>query len=153
MNLLISSSLRVFESMIAVAFQIAFHTEKHVNNIFLFFKNYFWYQHIKTIQKVQTILNFSKKNIIIIKFCKTQVALQPQTASSCPGLEICSKTTGAELQPLVQEILQQPPQGMALFRRASTWQSYQAYYKLTAMEFEKKTTIIFFTTWASSGIG
>jgi len=28
---------------------------------FLFFKNHFWYQHIKTIQKVQTVLNFSKK--------------------------------------------------------------------------------------------
>lgn len=36
---------------------------------------------------------------------------------------------------------------------SSTWHSYQAYYKLTAMEFEKKTTIIFFTTWASSRIG
>jgi len=30
--------------------------------IFLFFKNYFWYQHIKTIQNVQIILNYSKKN-------------------------------------------------------------------------------------------
>jgi len=28
---------------------------------FLFFKNHFWHQHIKTIQKVQTALNFSKK--------------------------------------------------------------------------------------------
>ena len=28
---------------------------------FLFFKNHFWYQHIKKIQKVQTALNFSKK--------------------------------------------------------------------------------------------
>ena len=27
---------------------------------FLFLKNYFWHQHIKTIQNVQTILNFSK---------------------------------------------------------------------------------------------
>jgi hypothetical protein len=33
----------------------------HVNNVFLFFKNHFWYQHIKTIQNVQTILNFNKK--------------------------------------------------------------------------------------------
>ena len=30
---------------------------------FLFFKNHFLYQHIKTIQNVQTILNFSKKKI------------------------------------------------------------------------------------------
>jgi hypothetical protein len=28
---------------------------------FLFFKNYFWHQHIKIIQKVQTAINFSKK--------------------------------------------------------------------------------------------
>jgi hypothetical protein len=33
----------------------------HVNDVFSFFKNYFWHQHIKTIQNVQTILNFSKK--------------------------------------------------------------------------------------------
>ena len=39
----------------------------HANDVFLFFKNYFWYQHIKTIQKVQTILNFSKKKIQIFK--------------------------------------------------------------------------------------
>jgi hypothetical protein len=28
---------------------------------FSFFKNHFWHQHIKTIQNIQTILNFSKK--------------------------------------------------------------------------------------------
>jgi len=33
----------------------------HANDVFLFFKNYFWHQHIKTIQNVQTILNFNKK--------------------------------------------------------------------------------------------
>ena len=33
----------------------------HANNVFLFFKNHFWYQHIKTIQKIQITLNFSKK--------------------------------------------------------------------------------------------
>jgi hypothetical protein len=33
----------------------------HVNNVFLFFKIYFWYQHIKTIQNIQIILNFNKK--------------------------------------------------------------------------------------------
>ena len=30
----------------------------HTNDIFLFFKNYFLHQHIKTIQNIQTILNF-----------------------------------------------------------------------------------------------
>jgi hypothetical protein len=47
--------------VVVVAFQIAFRAEIHANDVFLFFKNYFWYQHIKTIQKVQTALNFSKK--------------------------------------------------------------------------------------------
>jgi len=31
----------VFGSIVAVAFQIAFHAKIHVNDIFLFFKNYF----------------------------------------------------------------------------------------------------------------
>ena len=33
----------------------------HANDVFSFFKNHFWYQHIKTIQNIQTILNFSEK--------------------------------------------------------------------------------------------
>jgi hypothetical protein len=32
-----------------IVFQITFHIKIHVNNIFLFFKNYFWHQYIKTI--------------------------------------------------------------------------------------------------------
>jgi len=31
----------VFDSVIMVVFQIAFRAEIHVNNVFLFFKNYF----------------------------------------------------------------------------------------------------------------
>jgi len=31
----------VFGSVVAVAFQIAFRAEIHVNDVFLFFKNYF----------------------------------------------------------------------------------------------------------------
>jgi flagellar motor component MotA len=53
----------VLGSVIAVAFQITFCAEMHANDVFLFFKNYFWHQHNKTIQNVQIILNFSKKNI------------------------------------------------------------------------------------------
>jgi len=53
----------VFGSVIAGAFQIAFRAEIHANDVFLFFKNHFWYQHIKTIQKVQIALNFNKKKI------------------------------------------------------------------------------------------
>ena len=56
----------MFGSVVAVAFQIAFRTEKHANNVFSFLKNHFWYQHIKTIQKVQTEFNFSKKKKIEI---------------------------------------------------------------------------------------
>jgi hypothetical protein len=32
---------RVFDSVVAVAFQITFRAEMHVNDVFLFFKNYF----------------------------------------------------------------------------------------------------------------
>jgi len=33
--------ISVFGSVVALAFQSAFHLEKHVNNVFLVFKNYF----------------------------------------------------------------------------------------------------------------
>jgi hypothetical protein len=52
---------RVFGSVVVGAFQIAFRAEIHANDVFSFLKNHFWHQHIKTIQKVQTALNFSKK--------------------------------------------------------------------------------------------
>ena len=32
---------RMFGSVVVVIFQNVFHLEKHVNNVFLFFKNYF----------------------------------------------------------------------------------------------------------------
>jgi len=35
----------------------------HQNDIFLFFKNYFWDQNIKTIQNIQKKFNFNKKKI------------------------------------------------------------------------------------------
>jgi len=31
----------VFDIVVVVAFQVIFHAKTHVNNIFLFFKNYF----------------------------------------------------------------------------------------------------------------
>ena len=51
------------DNVIIVAFQIIFCAEIHANDIFLFFKNHFWYQHIKMIQNIQTILNFNKKKL------------------------------------------------------------------------------------------
>jgi hypothetical protein len=72
---------RVFGSVVVVAFQIAFRAEIHANDVFLFFKNHFWYQHIKTIQKVQTALNFSKKKKNL-KFAEKQVEQQSQTLPS-----------------------------------------------------------------------
>jgi hypothetical protein len=33
--------MSVFGSVVALGFQSAFHLEKHANNVFLFFKNYF----------------------------------------------------------------------------------------------------------------
>jgi hypothetical protein len=67
----------VFGSVVAGAFQIAFRAEMHANDVFLFFKNHFLYQHIKTIQKVQTALNFSKKKNSNLH--ETQVQTQYQT--------------------------------------------------------------------------
>jgi len=37
----IISRLGLFDSVVAVAFQIAFRAKIHANNFFLFFKNYF----------------------------------------------------------------------------------------------------------------
>jgi len=54
---------RVFGIVVAVAFQIIFYVKMHANDVFLFLKNHFWHQQIKTIQNVQIILNFSKKKI------------------------------------------------------------------------------------------
>ena len=34
-------SLNIFDSMVAVVFQIIFRAEIHANDVFLFFKNYF----------------------------------------------------------------------------------------------------------------
>jgi hypothetical protein len=64
--------------VVAGAFQIAFRAEIYANNIFSFFKNHFWHQHIKTIQKVQTALNFSKIKEFL-KFDETQLQTQCQT--------------------------------------------------------------------------
>jgi hypothetical protein len=49
----------------------------HANNIFLFFKNHFWHQHIKTIQNIQIILNFSKKKKKFKFFENTAAAAFP----------------------------------------------------------------------------
>jgi hypothetical protein len=70
----------VFGSVVVVAFQIAFCTEIHANDVFSFFKNYFWHQYIKTIQKVQTALNFSKKKKNL-KFGEKQIEPHNQTGS------------------------------------------------------------------------
>jgi hypothetical protein len=61
----------VIGSVIVGAFQIIFRAKMHINDVFSFLKNYFWHQHIKTIQNIQIILNFSKKKI---KFFKNIVA-------------------------------------------------------------------------------
>jgi hypothetical protein len=41
--------MRVFDSVVVIVFQIIFRVELHVNDVFLFLKNNFWHQHIKTI--------------------------------------------------------------------------------------------------------
>jgi hypothetical protein len=62
----------LFDSV--VVFQIIFRAEIYINNVFLFFKNYFQHQHIKTIQN---ILNFNKKKFL--NFLKTRFAPRFQT--------------------------------------------------------------------------
>jgi len=57
----------VFGSVVAGAFQITFRVKMYVNDFFLFFKNYFWYQHIKTIQNIQIIFNINKKKFKIFE--------------------------------------------------------------------------------------
>jgi len=52
----------MFESVVAVAFQNAFHAEMHQNDIFFILKNYFWDQRIKTIQNIKNLI-FSKKKL------------------------------------------------------------------------------------------
>jgi hypothetical protein len=47
---------------------------------FLFFKNHFWHQHIKTIQNVQIIVNYSKKKL---NFVGTRFQLRSLTSSTC----------------------------------------------------------------------
>jgi len=59
------NKLHLFASVFMGAFQITFRIKMYVNDVFSFLKNYFWHQHIKTVQNIQTILNFSKKKIQI----------------------------------------------------------------------------------------
>jgi hypothetical protein len=54
-------TISLFEIIVAVAIQSVFHLKIYQNKAFLFFKNYFWHQHIKT------IWNYIKK-IILNKF-------------------------------------------------------------------------------------
>ena len=67
-------STSVFGSVVAGAFQITFRAKMHANDVFSFLKNYFWHQHIKTIQNIQTILNFNKKKF---KFFRNAAAAFP----------------------------------------------------------------------------
>jgi DNA integrity scanning protein DisA with diadenylate cyclase activity len=59
------------ESVVTIAFQSVFYLEMHQNNIFLYFKIYFyfWYQRIKMISNTKIISIWSKeKNIKKINF-------------------------------------------------------------------------------------
>jgi hypothetical protein len=56
---------------------------------FLFFKNYFWYQHIKTIQNIQTILNFNKKIQIFWKRSRNRISKHTFVVVSVGGGGCC----------------------------------------------------------------
>jgi len=81
--------MSVFGSVVLGAFQITFRVKIHANDVFLFFKNYFWHQHIKTIQNIQTILNFSKKKNSI--FLGTQPQPRSQTSPIRSSAEVLCK--------------------------------------------------------------
>ena len=83
--------LSMFGSLVAGAFQITFRVKMHANDVFLFFKNHFWHQHIKTIQTIQIILNFSKKKKKIQIFWERSRSRVPKHAS-CSAMPLsCSK--------------------------------------------------------------
>jgi hypothetical protein len=60
--------------VVIVVFQITFRAEMHANDVFL-------YQHIKTIQNIQIILNFSKKKQKILNFLGMRFAPRSQMHS------------------------------------------------------------------------
>jgi hypothetical protein len=72
----------MFKSVVAVVFQSVFHVEIYQNDVFLFFKKYFWDQSIKKIQNTQKKLIFNKKtflkfleNVIYTEFLNALVLL------------------------------------------------------------------------------
>jgi hypothetical protein len=73
--------------VIAITVQNNFYLEIHQNDISLFFKNYFWDQHIKTIQKYKKKLIFNNKII----FLESRVSLV--FISSHVDVEINGKLT------------------------------------------------------------
>jgi len=74
--------------VIAGAFQIIFRVKIHANDVFLFLKNHFWHQHIKTIQNIQIILNFNKKKKL--NFLGTQPQPHSRTSPSSAGTVLSS---------------------------------------------------------------
>jgi hypothetical protein len=54
----------MFGSVVVVAFQSVFHSEKYVNNIFLFFKIIFEISTLKLFKNIKNILIQSKKKIL-----------------------------------------------------------------------------------------
>jgi hypothetical protein len=49
--------------VVVVTFQSVFGAEMHQNDVFLFLKNYFWDQCIKTIQNIQKIWIFRERGL------------------------------------------------------------------------------------------
>jgi hypothetical protein len=64
-----------------IVFQSVFRAEMHQNDVFLFLKNYFWDQHIKTIQNIYKKLIFNKKklnfkNMSLLAFSGSNIWIQ-----------------------------------------------------------------------------
>ena len=73
-------------------FKVFFTQKKHANNIFLFFKNYFWDQHIKMIWKHKKHINSKKKIQIFWKAlldCNAKRALKYLISQHKPSTQLC----------------------------------------------------------------
>jgi hypothetical protein len=86
---------------------------------FLFFKNHFLYQHIKTIQNVQTILNFSKKKNFQI-FWKHRLNRVPKRFLSLLKIMIVSSSMPSPVQGILNVI---PPPFFFYFFFLPVWWS------------------------------
>jgi hypothetical protein len=85
----------LIDRVVVSDFQIIFRVKIHINDVFLFFKNYFWHQYIKTIQNIQIILNFNNKKKFKI--------FRNAAAAAFPNIALVHPQFAEELEQRVKE--------------------------------------------------